>query len=142
MAALPTTLMLEVATPLGMALSLETDSVQVPSVSGEMGVAPGHVALLAAVKPGILTYKKDAQLMRAAVGAGFLEVTGARARLITEYFLTRDQIDVAAAQSDLQAAETKLKATKATIDELEYQELERESQWAQARLQLAGGESN
>lgn len=142
MAAIPTTLALEVATPLGMALSLQTDSVQVPSVMGEMGVLPGHVPLLAAVKPGILTYKKDSQLMRAAVGAGFVEATADRVRLITEYFLQREQVDVAAAQSDLQAAEAKLKATKATIDELEYQELERESQWAQARLQLAGGESN
>jgi F-type H+-transporting ATPase subunit epsilon len=136
MADLPTALTLEVATPLGMALSVETDSVQAPSMSGELGVLPGHVPLLAALKPGILTYKQGGQFLKAAVGGGFVEAGAAHVRVITEFFQRPDQVDVEDARKDLEAAEAKLKETKATIDDIEYKEAERAQQWAQARLQL------
>lgn len=141
MADLPTTVTLEVATPAGMALSVQTDSVQLPSAVGELGALGGHVPLLAAMKPGILTYRKDGQMVRAAVGGGFAEVIADRVRLIAEFYVTREAVDLAAAQRDLEAADGKLKASKAKTDELEYQEIERDLQWAQARIQLAGGES-
>ena len=136
MADLPTALMLEVATPLGMALSVETDSVQAPSMLGELGVLPGHVPLLAALKPGILTYRQGGQLLKAAVGGGFVEAGASHVRVITEFFQRPDQVDVDDARKDLAAAEAKLKETKATVDDLEYKEAERAQQWAQARLQL------
>jgi F-type H+-transporting ATPase subunit epsilon len=142
MSDLPTSLALEVATPLGMALSVQTDSVQVPSVAGELGVLPGHVPLLAALKPGILTYREGGQMLKAAVGGGYVEVTAARVQLISEFFMRRDQIDVESAQKDLAAAETRLKQTTAKTDDLEYEEAQREYDWAQARLTLAGGDSN
>lgn len=142
MADLPTALTLEVATPLGLALSVQTDSVQAPSVVGEFGVLPGHVPLLAALKPGILTYRKDGQLLRAAVGAGYAEATPDHVRLITEFFVRKDQIDVEQARTDLRHAEARLKETKATIEDIEYQEAQREYDWAQARIQLAGADAN
>ena len=142
MADLPTSLQLEVATPLGMAVSLQTDSVQAPGAAGEFGVLPGHLPLLAALKPGILTYRESGQMLRAAVGGGYAEATADRVRVITEYFMRKEQIDVAAAQRDLQTAETQLKELKGTIDDVAHQELQREYEWAQARLLLAGGLSN
>jgi len=138
----PTTLTLEVATPLGMALSVQTDSVQVPSVAGELGVLPGHVPLLAALKPGILSYRKDGQPIRFAVGAGYVEVTADRVRLIAAFCLERGQVDVEAAQKDRATAETRLKESKASLADLEHQEAQRELDWAEARLTLAGGEGN
>src|SRR6187549_3469470 len=122
MADLPTSLALEVATPLGMALSLQTDSVQVPSVAGEFGVLPGHLPLLAAVKPGILTYKDGGQMLRAAVGGGFVEATADRVRVITEFFVKQGDVDVDAAQKDLATASQRLRETKATIEDVEYKE--------------------
>lgn len=138
MADLPTTLTLEVATPLGMALSIETDSVQAPSVAGEVGVLPGHVPLLAALRPGILQYRQGGQMQRAAVGGGFVEAGADRVRVITEFFERPDQVDVEDARKGLAAAEQRLRETKATIDDVEYKEAERALQWAQARLQLVG----
>ncbi len=142
MSDLPTSLTLEVATPLGMALHLETDSVQVPSVAGEFGVLPGHLPLLAALKPGILSYRKDNQMQRAAVGGGFVEATGTHVRLITEFFVRQGDVDLAAAQRDLQAASQRLRETKATIEDVEYREAQRDYDWAQARLTLAGAGMN
>ena len=142
MADLPSSLTLEVATPLGMALHLETESVQVPSVAGEFGVLPGHLPLLAALKPGILTYRKDNQMQRAAVGGGFVEATGTHVRLITEFFVRQGDVDLEAAQRDLQAASQRLRETKATIEDVEYREAQRDYDWAQARLTLAGAGMN
>jgi F-type H+-transporting ATPase subunit epsilon len=139
---LPTVLELQVATPLGMALSVQTDSVQVPSVAGELGVLPGHVPLLAALKPGILSYRKDGQLVRVAVGGGYVEANADRVRLIAEFCLAREQVDAEVARRDLQAAEARLKASKATLADLEHQEAQREYDWAQARLTLSGSDSN
>jgi F-type H+-transporting ATPase subunit epsilon len=142
MADLPTSLTLEVATPLGMALSLQTDSVQVPSVAGEFGVLPGHLPLLAALKPGILTYKQDSQIQRAAVGGGYVESTGTHVRLITEFFVKQGEVDLEAAQRDLAAASQRLRETKATVEDVEYREAQRDYDWAQARLTLAGAGMN
>jgi F-type H+-transporting ATPase subunit epsilon len=142
MADFPSSIALDVATPLGMALSLQTESVQVPSALGEVGVLPGHLPLLAALRPGIMTYRKDGQLVRAAVGAGYVEVNAGSVRLITEFFMHREQIDVQLAQTDLHASEGRLKACKGTIDDIDYLEAEREVQWAQARLTLAASASN
>ena len=142
MADLPSSLTLEVATPLGMALSVQTDSVQVPSAAGEFGVLPGHVPLLAALKPGILSYRHDGQMLRAAIGGGYAEATADRVRLITEFFLKREDINVEQAQKDLADAEARMKTSQAATVDVEFQEIERELQWAQARLQLAGGETN
>jgi F-type H+-transporting ATPase subunit epsilon len=136
MADLPTALTLEVATPLGMALQVETDSVQAPSVAGELGVLPGHVPLLAALRPGILSYRQGGQLLKAAVGGGFVEAGASHVRVITEFFQRPDQVDVDSARKDLAAAEARLRETKATVDDVEYKEAERAQQWAQARLLL------
>jgi F-type H+-transporting ATPase subunit epsilon len=136
MADLPSTLTLDVTTPLGQALSVETDSVQAPSVAGELGVLPGHVPLLAALRPGILTYKQGGQFLKAAVGGGFVEAGASHVRVITEFFQKPEQVDVEDARKDLEAAEARLRETKATIDDVEYKEAERAQQWAQARLLL------
>ena len=53
---------------MGMELSLEVESVQLPLVTGEIGVLPGHVPLLGAVKPGVLRYRSNGQNAVAAIG--------------------------------------------------------------------------
>ena len=142
MADLPSSLTLEVATPLGMALSVQTDSVQVPSVAGEFGVLPGHVPLLAALKPGILTYKEGGQFIRTAVGGGFVEATASRVRVIAEFFVRQGEVDLETAQRDLATASQRLRETKATTEDVEYREAQRDYDWAQARITLAGAGAN
>ncbi len=142
MSALPTSLTLEVATPLGMQLSLTTDSVQLPSVEGELGVLPGHLPILAAVRPGILTYNNNGVKERAAVGGGFAEADATHVRVIAEFFQKSEDVDLAKAQADLAAAEARLKALKGTLDDLEHVEAKRDYDWATARIELAKGSSN
>jgi F-type H+-transporting ATPase subunit epsilon len=142
------TLTLEIVTPTGVAsrrgksVGGKVTDVTAPSVSGEFGVLPGHLPLLAALKPGILSWREGGQTLRAAVGGGFAEATATRVRLITEFFVKQGEVDLEAAQRDLQTAQQRLKDTKATVEDVEYKEAQRDYDWAQARILLAGASTN
>lgn len=131
------TVKLEVATPLGKALDVESESVQVPGAAGEFGVLPGHLPILAAVKPGVLQYRDGGQLRRAAIGGGFAEADSVHVRVITEFFATADAVKLADAQKDLEAANTRLKEHKGEFGDPAYREAQRDLEWAQARIDLA-----
>lgn len=142
MSALPTALELEVATPLGLQVSTTTDSVQIPSQAGELGILPGHLPVLAALKPGILTYNQGGAKVRAAIGGGFAEGNASHVRVITEFFQKQEDVNLEKAQADLAAAEARVKGLKGTIDDIEHVEAKRDVDWATARIELAKGGSN
>jgi F-type H+-transporting ATPase subunit epsilon len=137
-----TSLGLNVASPLGMQLELEVDSVQLPAATGEIGVLPGHVPLLAALKPGVLRYKRGGQTVLAAIGAGFVEADASRVRVITEFFARAEDIEVDKARADLAEANRKLKTTTAMLGEDEQVEAQKDLDWAQARLEVVGATLN
>jgi F-type H+-transporting ATPase subunit epsilon len=139
---LPKEIFLEVATPLGKQLEVSTDSVQVPSVAGEFGVLPGHLPLLAAIKPGILQYRADGKMVRVAIGAGYAEGNADRVRVISEFFVRAEDVDLERAQEDLQEATERLKHPEGTTEDTSYVEAQRNHDWAQARIDLAGTAQN
>lgn len=69
-------LTLSVVTPEGQLLAQPVDEVTVPGVQGELGILPGHIALLAATKEGMVSYRRGGERGRIAVGPGFAEVDG------------------------------------------------------------------
>jgi F-type H+-transporting ATPase subunit epsilon len=131
---LPQTLVLEVATPLGLALRTDADSVQAPSVDGEFGVYAGHLPLLAAMRPGVLRYRLAGKTYVAAVGAGFVETEPDKVLLLTDSFLLPAQIDEDAVRAEEEAADKAIAAFGDRHEGREYEELERRLQWAEARL--------
>jgi F-type H+-transporting ATPase subunit epsilon len=128
------TLHLEVATPTGLKLALETESVQAPSVHGEFGVLPGHLPLLAALRCGLLKYVEGGKAKVAAVGPGFVEAGPDKVLLITDMFAAPESIDVDAARKDLAQAEGKLREFGERFEGPDYLELQRNIDWAQARI--------
>lgn len=129
-------LALEVSTPLGMQLNAQVEAVQVPSVAGEFGVLPGHVPLLAALRPGVLRYRKDGVSVIAAVGSGYAEVDGKHVRLIADFFARPEDVNTDEARKDLGLAEERLKSAAAMSGGPELQEAQRALDWARARLDL------
>jgi F-type H+-transporting ATPase subunit epsilon len=128
-------LALSVATPAGMQLDLETDSVQLPGVNGEFGILPGHVELLAALKPGIVRYRHNGQTIIAAIGPGYCEADARHVRVITEFFARPQDVAVDQAKADQANAEARLKTmTQGEPDQLEAQA---DLDWAVARLEIA-----
>lgn len=131
------TLHLEIATPLGLALKTEAESVQVPSVSGEFGVFPGHLPLLASLKSGAIKYRANHKDHVAAVGPGFAEAGPDKVTVLTDLFMASDTIDKGAAEKDLADATTRLSGFKGENDSAEYEEIVRNVEWAQARIDVA-----
>lgn len=127
-------LTLEVATPTGMKLRVEAESVEAPSVNGEFGVLPGHLPLLAAMRCGLLHYKVAGKPHVAAVGPGFAEAEPDRVLLLTDMFAKPEDIDADAVRAELKEAEERLKAFGDFHSGPEFQELQRDIDWAQARL--------
>jgi len=131
------TLHLDVVTPRGTAVSTETDEVVAPGKLGEFGILPGHTALLAAIKPGVLRWRRGQETLTLAVGSGFLEVSGAgRVVVLAEKSARPEEIDAAAAERELADAERAEKeaAGRTTLDSTEHADLEARRAWAQARL--------
>lgn len=125
-------LTLSIVTPEGQVHSQSVDEVTVPGLLGEFGVLPGHIALLSAVKPGVLRYRAGGERGRIAIGPGFAEVDGKGAVVALVQKATRaDKIDRAAAEKSLQEADAKAKAGDRSA--------EGDSAWAQAQLEALKG---
>lgn len=137
-----TSLALNVATPNGMMLSLEVESVQLPAANGEIGILPGHIPILAALKPGVLKYKaKGGASGVAALGSGFVEADAKHVRVIAEYFAKPEDIERTEAQNDLERANQNLKNLNAVLGEPAQIEAQKDLDWALARLEIVGGSS-
>jgi F-type H+-transporting ATPase subunit epsilon len=99
---------LEIVTPNGAALSASVDEVTAPSVSGEFGVLPGHLPLLAALRTGLVTYRQGTQTKRCAVGAGFAEAGPDKLVILTDEYTERERIDPVLVRRELAEVEAKL----------------------------------
>jgi len=129
---------LEIVTPQGLALREEVDDVAAPSVSGEFGVLPGHLPLLAALRTGIVTYHKGGQEMRLAVADGFVEVKDDRALLLTDKVARRDQIDPVKVRLELKDMGEQIASYSGPPGSPEWLELVGREIWAATQLELYG----
>jgi F-type H+-transporting ATPase subunit epsilon len=137
-----TTVALQVATPLGMQLDLAVELVQLPGVAGEFGVLPGHVQLLAALKPGVVRYRTGGQTLIAAIGAGYAEANASAVRVISEFFARPQDVSLDEARSDLAKAEERLKTMHAMLGDAAQVEAQGDLDWARARIEIAGSLSH
>ncbi len=127
-------LTLEITTPRGLALRTEADFVQAPSVEGELGVLPNHLPVLAAVRCGLVKYKSGGKVQVAAVGPGFLEAEPDRVVVLSDLFATPEKVDVEATRQELADANEALKKFGERHEGAEFDELQRNVDWAQAKL--------
>lgn len=130
-------LRLEIATPVGLALQTECESIAAPSVEGEFGVYPGHLPLLAALRSGVVKYEVEGRSQLAAVGPGFVEAGPEKVLLLTDAFALPEQVDVESVRAELAEAEEKLDGLDPDAPRSDMEELQREIEWAHARLAIA-----
>jgi F-type H+-transporting ATPase subunit epsilon len=136
---------LSLTTPRGALVETEVEEVTAPGSEGEFGVLPGHVPLMAALKPGVLSYKAKDHVGVVAIGQGFLQVAPVagtdtnrdRVLVLVDQALVAKDVDKDAAARDLATADKELAAWKAELDGA-YDALLIRRGWAQARLDVAG----
>lgn len=69
---------LEVVTPEGIAAAAETDEIVAPGGRGEIGILPGHIAMVTTIRPGLLRWRPKGQKSftgQMAVDSGVMEVS-------------------------------------------------------------------
>jgi ATP synthase F1 epsilon subunit len=135
---LSTILSVNVVTPKGVIAHTEADSVQAPGELGEFEMMPGHIPMLTALKPGVLTIGTKARA-RYAVSSGYLRVdpTGA-VEILVEQALPAKEIDAAAAKKDLATAEAELAKWGDKPMDGDYVNVQQRVGWAHARLDAVG----
>ena len=116
-------LVLEIVTPEARVYSDTIDSVVIPTVEGEVGILPGHIALLTQVADGELRVMKGNETHYLAVGGGFAEVGDDRVRVLAEHAITAEKIDEDAVEAALKRAEQHLAAAERE-DPAEFEHLQ------------------
>jgi len=103
------TLRLEIVTPDAIVYSEDVDMVTLPSVEGELGILPQHVALMTQLMPGEIIVRRGGHDEFLAVGEGLVEVTGKRVSILTDMAVAADKIDEAKVEEARQRAEARLR---------------------------------
>src|SRR5262245_13944878 len=129
-------LAVNLVTPKGVVAHTDADSVQAPGELGEFQLLPGHVPLLTALKPGVLTIGSKAATY--AVSSGYLRVDPAGAvEILVEQALPASEIDGAAAKAEATAADAELAKWGDRPQDGDYQSLVARAGWAHARVAAA-----
>jgi F-type H+-transporting ATPase subunit epsilon len=126
---------LDIVTPERSVVSETVDSVTVPGREGELGILPGHAALISGLKSGILTYVKGADSRKMVVAGGFVEVSNDRVSVLADSAEFADEIDTASASAEMDAIDR----TMGNLSGEELEEARDRFERAEARLQLASG---
>jgi len=126
-------LTLEIVTPEARVYSDTIDTVVIPTTAGEIGILPGHIALVAQVAEGELRVTKDGKQLSLAIGGGFVEIDRDKISVLAERAITVEKIDVTAVETALQRAQDALK-DKSTMDEAQVENLEGIVRFAVAQL--------
>lgn len=75
------------------------------TVSGDLGILPGHAPLLSLLVPGVVEIKPlDGDAVRAAVDEGFLSVADDHVSILSEDAFLASEIDTASVTAELDAA--------------------------------------
>ena len=133
-AGLSTILGVNLVTPRGVLAHTDADSVQAPGELGEFELLPGHVPMLTALRPGVLTIGTKARA-RYAVSSGYLRVDpGGAVEILVEQAMAASAIDADAAKKDLAAAEAELSKWGDRPLDGDYVTAQQRVGWARARL--------
>ena len=110
------------------------DEVILPSTTGQLGILPGHVSLLAALDVGVLRVRADGGWKSIAPMGGFAEVEANDVTVLVNSAELGSSIDGSSAESELQAA-------RSAVSKLEGQPTSPEKVKAQQSLNRARARS-
>ena len=113
---LSTILGVNLVTPRGVVAHTDAESVQAPGELGEFELLPGHIPMLTALRPGVLTIGERTR-KRYAVSSGYLRVDpSGRVEILVEKAVPAGEVDVEAARTDLKTAEAELSEKRKAFD--------------------------
>ena len=131
---LSTILGVNLVTPRGVVAHTDADSVQAPGELGEFELLPGHIPMLTALRPGVLTIGTKPR-SRYAVSSGYLRVDPQGAvEILVEQAVPAKEVDVDTAKKELAVAEAELAKWGDRPLDGDYVTLQDRVGWARARI--------
>ncbi|WP_027408017.1 F0F1 ATP synthase subunit epsilon [Anoxybacteroides tepidamans] len=110
------TIKVSVVTPDGPVYEADVEMVSTKAKSGELGILPGHIPLVAPLEIGSVRLKKDGKTEFVAVSGGFLEVRPDKVTVLAQAAERAEDIDVVRAKAAKERAEKRLQAKQDNID--------------------------
>jgi F-type H+-transporting ATPase subunit epsilon len=100
---------LDVVTPERRVLTQDAEAVVLPGSEGSMGILPGHMSMVVALKPGMLKFTTQGQELIYAIGGGYAEVTPEKVIVLADTAEPAEDINVEMAQQARTKALAQLK---------------------------------
>ncbi|MCM3442878.1 F0F1 ATP synthase subunit epsilon [Metabacillus halosaccharovorans] len=110
------TVLVNVVTPDGPVYDADVEMVSVKAQSGELGILPGHIPMVAPLQIGAVRLKKGSSTELVAVTGGFIEVRPDKVTILAQAAETAESIDVNRAQAAKKRAEERLNQKTEDID--------------------------
>jgi F-type H+-transporting ATPase subunit epsilon len=117
------TMKVSVVTPNGPVYDSEVEMVSTKAQSGELGILPGHIPMVAPLQIGAVRLKNGGKTDYVAVTGGLLEVRSQEVTILAQAAETAEQIDVERAERAKQRAEQRLREVSQTAIDQKRAEL-------------------
>lgn len=104
------TIKVSVVTPDGPVYESDVEMVSTKAQSGELGILPGHIPMVAPLQIGAVRLKKGGKTEYVAVSGGFLEVRPDQVTILAQAAERSEEIDVERAKRAKERAEERLRA--------------------------------
>ncbi|NBJ68757.1 MULTISPECIES: F0F1 ATP synthase subunit epsilon [Clostridia] len=112
------TLTVSVVTPDGPVLEDDYEMVSCKAESGELGILPGHIPLVAPLSINVVRLKRENHVDKLAVNGGFMEVRPDKVTILAQSAEKPSEIDIDRAQRAKERAERRLQSKQDDIDTL------------------------
>ncbi|MFD2044432.1 F0F1 ATP synthase subunit epsilon [Ornithinibacillus salinisoli] len=110
------TLTVSVVTPDGPVLEDSFEMVSCKAESGELGILPGHIPLVAPLSINVVRLKNGSDVQKLAINGGFLEVRPEKVTILAQSAEKPSDIDVERAQQAKERAERRLASNQDDVD--------------------------
>jgi F-type H+-transporting ATPase subunit epsilon len=107
---------LRILLPTREAVSKQVDAVNLTAAEGEVGILPGHAALLAALVPGPATIRDGASVEHWAIGPGFMEVKDDVVTVFARTAESAEEIDLERARRRLAERQEQLRTQMSEVE--------------------------
>ena len=110
------TVLVNVVTPDGPVYDADVEMVSVKAQSGELGILPGHIPMVAPLRIGAVRLNKGSSTELVAVSGGFIEVRPDKVTILAQAAEVAQSIDVTRAEAAKTRAEKRLSQQTDDVD--------------------------
>lgn len=110
------TVTVNIVTPDGPVYDAEVEMIIAKTTSGEIGVLPGHIPMVAPLAIGVVKLKREGRQEVVAVSGGFIEVRPEKVSILAPSAEVAGSIDVQRAKEAVKRAESHIQAKQDNDD--------------------------